>query len=106
MVPERDRGEDPNGLPTIPRRRVPLFSPSQKGAEVWDHTRASRFVIAHIARTLYLRAGRCPISWPHCMPVAASPLLAELIGYLEDPALDSGRRSHAKHCSSICLTLS
>jgi AraC-like DNA-binding protein/quercetin dioxygenase-like cupin family protein len=47
-------------------------------------------------RTLYVRPDLCPISWPDCTPVAASPLLAELIGYLENPGLDRDRRAHAE----------
>jgi AraC-like DNA-binding protein/quercetin dioxygenase-like cupin family protein len=47
-------------------------------------------------RTLYIRPGMCPISWPDFTPVAASPLLAELIGYLEDPGLTADRRTHAE----------
>jgi AraC-like DNA-binding protein len=47
-------------------------------------------------RTLYIRPDLCPISWPDFTPVAASPLLAELIGYLEDRDLDPGRRAHAE----------
>jgi AraC-like DNA-binding protein/quercetin dioxygenase-like cupin family protein len=47
-------------------------------------------------RTLYIRPGLCPIDWPEFTPVAASPLLAELIGYLESPDLDAGRRQHAE----------
>src|SRR5690348_1849577 len=38
-------------------------------------------------RTLYIRPDLCPISWPDFTPVAASPLLAEMIGYLEQPDL-------------------
>ncbi len=49
-----------------------------------------------VMRTLYVRPGLCPISWPDCTPVAASPLLAELIGYLEDPGLGPGPRGHAE----------
>jgi AraC-like DNA-binding protein len=47
-------------------------------------------------RTLYIKPDLCPITWPDCTPVAASPLLAELIGYLENPALAPDRRRHAK----------
>src|SRR5262250_885274 len=47
-------------------------------------------------RTLYIRPGLCPISWPDFTPVAASPLLAELIGYLEQPDLNADRRAHAE----------
>jgi AraC-like DNA-binding protein/quercetin dioxygenase-like cupin family protein len=51
---------------------------------------------AAVMRTLYVRPGLCPINWPDCTPVAASPLLAELIGYLEDPGLDPAARGHAE----------
>jgi AraC-like DNA-binding protein/quercetin dioxygenase-like cupin family protein len=47
-------------------------------------------------RTLYIRPELCPVSWPDPVPVGASPLLAELIGYLEDPDLGPDRRSHAE----------
>jgi AraC-like DNA-binding protein len=47
-------------------------------------------------RTAYIRPDLCPVSWPDFTPVAASPLLAELIGYLERPDLDGDRRSHAE----------
>jgi AraC-like DNA-binding protein/quercetin dioxygenase-like cupin family protein len=47
-------------------------------------------------RTLYIRPDLCPIRWPDFTAVAASPLLAELIGYLEDPGLDPARRAHAE----------
>lgn len=47
-------------------------------------------------RTLYIRPDRCPISWPDFTPVATSPLLAELIGYLERSDLDADRRAHAE----------
>ena len=47
-------------------------------------------------RTLYLRPGACPVDWPDFTPVAASPLLAELIGYLGDPGLGDAPRSRAE----------
>src|SRR6266704_558428 len=47
-------------------------------------------------RTLYIRPELCPIAWPDFTPVAASPLLAEMIGYLERSDLDAGRRAHAE----------
>jgi AraC-like DNA-binding protein len=47
-------------------------------------------------RTLYIKPDLCAVSWPDCTAVAASPLLAELIGYLEDPELDVARRAHAE----------
>jgi AraC-like DNA-binding protein/quercetin dioxygenase-like cupin family protein len=47
-------------------------------------------------RTLYIRPDLCPVSWPDFTPVIASPLLAELIGYLADPSLDADRRARAE----------
>ncbi len=47
-------------------------------------------------RTLYIRPDLCPVSWPDFTPVTASPLLAELIGYLADPGLDAERRGRAE----------
>ena len=47
-------------------------------------------------RTGYLKTAGCPIAWTRCTPVAASPLLAELIGYLEGTDIDPGKRSHAE----------
>ena len=47
-------------------------------------------------RTAYIRPDLCPVSWPDCTPVAASPLLAELIGYLESRGLGPRPRAHAE----------
>ena len=47
-------------------------------------------------RTLYIRPGLCSVSWPEPTPVTARPLLAELIGYLEDEPLDTPRRARAE----------
>lgn len=47
-------------------------------------------------RSAYVRPARCEIDWTQPTPVSASPLLAELIGYLEDPHLDPDHRSHAE----------
>jgi len=47
-------------------------------------------------QTLYVRPDLCPVSWPDFTPVVASPLLAELIGYLADPGLDAERRTRAE----------
>jgi AraC-like DNA-binding protein len=46
-------------------------------------------------RTLYIRPDRCPVSWSVPTPVAAGPLLAELIGYLGGEALGPARRERA-----------
>jgi AraC-like DNA-binding protein len=43
-----------------------------------------------------VRPERCRIDWPEATPVAASPLLAELIGYLGDRDLDADRRVNAE----------
>jgi AraC-like DNA-binding protein/quercetin dioxygenase-like cupin family protein len=47
-------------------------------------------------RSAYVRPGLCPIDWAAPTPVSASPLLAELIGYLEISDLAAERRSHAE----------
>lgn len=47
-------------------------------------------------RSLYIRPGLCPINWPDPVAVMASPLLAELIAYLEDPGLGPAQRVHAE----------
>ncbi len=47
-------------------------------------------------RSAYVRPDRCTIGWTEPTPVSASPLMAELIGYLEDPALDGRRRANAE----------
>jgi AraC-like DNA-binding protein len=58
-------------------------------------------------RSLYIRPGLFPVSWSETQkpaPVAASPLLAELIGYLGQPDLDPGRRAHAEALLADLLT--
>src|SRR5579872_4369433 len=47
-------------------------------------------------RACYIKPHRCTIAWPDCTPVTATPLLTELIGYLEEPALDDRRRANAE----------
>lgn len=47
-------------------------------------------------RSLYLRPGRSPASWAEPVPVAVTPLLAELIGYLESDTLSAGQRARAE----------
>jgi AraC-like DNA-binding protein len=47
-------------------------------------------------RSAYVRPAQCPIGWTEPTPVSGSPLMAELIGYLEDPALDGRRRANAE----------
>jgi AraC-like DNA-binding protein len=54
-------------------------------------------------RSLYIRPGLSPVRWAQPTPVAASPLLAELIGYLGGP-LDPGRRAHAETLLADLLT--
>lgn len=46
-------------------------------------------------RSLYIRPGLSPVSWAEPTPVAASPLLAELIGYLGG-VLETEHRAHAE----------
>jgi AraC-like DNA-binding protein/quercetin dioxygenase-like cupin family protein len=44
----------------------------------------------------YVRPHLCPITWTECTPVATSRLLGELIGYLENPRLDTSARARAE----------
>jgi AraC-like DNA-binding protein/quercetin dioxygenase-like cupin family protein len=47
-------------------------------------------------RSAYVRPDRWPTAWTAATPVAATPLLAELIGYLGDRDLDATRRANAE----------
>ena len=47
-------------------------------------------------RSAYVRPGRCAVEWAEPTPVAASPLVAELIGFLADPGHAAGQRPHAE----------
>jgi AraC-like DNA-binding protein/quercetin dioxygenase-like cupin family protein len=55
-------------------------------------------------RSLYIRPGLSPVSWTDPTPVAASPLLAEVIGYLGEPGLPAGHRAHAEVLLADLLT--
>jgi AraC-like DNA-binding protein len=52
--------------------------------------------MAATMRSLYVRPPLCPIRWTVPTPVAASPLLAELVGYLDDRTLSPSRRANAE----------
>jgi AraC-like DNA-binding protein/quercetin dioxygenase-like cupin family protein len=54
-------------------------------------------------RTLYIRPDLTPVRWTEPTPVAASPLLAELIGYLGG-TLEPGHRVHAEALLADLLT--
>ncbi len=47
-------------------------------------------------RSAYVRPDRCRVTWTAATPVAATLLLAELIGYLGDQELDATRRANAE----------
>ncbi len=47
-------------------------------------------------RSAYLRPALCALTWTEPTPVMASPLLAELIGYLEATDLEPDRRARAE----------
>jgi AraC-like DNA-binding protein len=51
---------------------------------------------ASVMRTAYIKPDRSATKWRQCTPVAATTLMAELIGLLEDPALKAEARSHAE----------
>ena len=54
-------------------------------------------------RSLYIRPGLSPVTWAEPTPVAASPLLAELIGYLAG-TLPADHRAHAEALLADLLT--
>jgi AraC-like DNA-binding protein len=47
-------------------------------------------------QAVYVRPHLFSITWTECTPVAASPLLGELIGYLADPALAPDARARGE----------
>jgi AraC-like DNA-binding protein len=47
-------------------------------------------------RSVYIPVDLAPVNWTMPTPVAASPLLAELIGYLGNGSLTARRRAHAE----------
>jgi AraC-like DNA-binding protein len=51
---------------------------------------------AALLRSVYLRTRRCPIRWAKPTPVVVTPLLAELIRHLDDPALPGDERRRAE----------
>ncbi len=55
-------------------------------------------------RSAYLRPHLCPVSWPDPTPVAASPLLCDLIGYLENRDLTPGQRARGEGVLADQLT--
>jgi AraC-like DNA-binding protein/quercetin dioxygenase-like cupin family protein len=71
-------------LPPTRALWIPAGLPHETGAE----GRATM-------RTLYIRPDLSPVAWTEPTPVAASQLLAELIGYLGGP-LDASHRAHAE----------
>jgi AraC-like DNA-binding protein len=47
-------------------------------------------------RTLYLKPDGCTVPWQTCTPIAVSPLMAQLIDYLEEASFEASRRSNAE----------
>jgi AraC-like DNA-binding protein len=79
-------------LPPTRALWIPAGLPHETGAE----GRATM-------RTLYIRPDQSPVSWPEPTPVAASRLLAELIGYLGG-TLEAAHRAHAEALLADLLT--
>jgi AraC-like DNA-binding protein/quercetin dioxygenase-like cupin family protein len=79
-------------LPPTRALWIPAGLPHETGAE----GRATM-------RTLYIRPDLSPVAWTEPTPVAASQLLAELIGYLGGQ-LDATRRAHAEALLADLLT--
>jgi AraC-like DNA-binding protein len=79
-------------LPPTRALWIPAGLPHETGAE----GRATM-------RTLYIRPDLSPVSWSEPTPVAASRLLAELIGYLGG-TLEAAHRAHAESLLGDLLT--
>jgi AraC-like DNA-binding protein len=47
-------------------------------------------------RTAYVRPGSCSIAWTTCTPLVVSPLVAQLLGHLENHDLEASSRDHAE----------
>ncbi|HVC13250.1 MAG TPA: helix-turn-helix transcriptional regulator [Acidimicrobiales bacterium] len=47
-------------------------------------------------QAVYVRPDLCPITWEDCTPVAATPLLGEMIGYLATEGLDADARGRGE----------
>jgi len=85
-------------LPPTRALWIPAGLPHETGAE----SRATM-------RSLYLDPARSPVTWAEPTPVAASPLFAELVGYLANDstggdALDEPRRGRAEALLADLLT--
>jgi AraC-like DNA-binding protein/quercetin dioxygenase-like cupin family protein len=52
--------------------------------------------IATTVRSVFVLPSTCAVNWTQPMPIAARPLLAELIGYLEEDALPAAARARAE----------
>jgi AraC-like DNA-binding protein len=57
-----------------------------------------------VLRSAYLRPSRCPIEWADPVPVAVTPLLAELISHLGSDQLPAAGRSRAESLLFDLLT--
>lgn len=76
------------GTWVLPRTRA-LWIPGR----VWHGVESSGQATM---KALYLDPAACPIDWADPKAVAVGGLLAELIDYLDDPALDASRRARAE----------
>ena len=47
-------------------------------------------------RSVYVRPDLCPVDWTEPTPIAARPLLTEMIGYLQEAELPPDRRARAE----------
>jgi AraC-like DNA-binding protein/quercetin dioxygenase-like cupin family protein len=80
-------------LPPTRALWIPAGLPHETGAD----SRATM-------RSLYIDPLLSPVTWTEPTPVAASPLFAELVGYLGDDSLDEPRRGHAEALLADLLT--
>lgn len=87
-----------SGVLTVRTRQTAWVLPSTRALWIPAGVRHETLTAGSAAtmRSLYVRPELCPIRWAEPTPVRASPLLAELIGYLADRRLSQGSRANAE----------
>ncbi len=95
--PDHQLAWAPAGVLTVRTHAAAWVLPPTRALWIPAGLRHETLAAGHATmRAVYVRPSRCPVNWADCTPMAASPLLAELIGYLADPGLDAARRGHAE----------
>ena len=85
------------GVLTVVIDTASFILPPIRALWIPAHTRHETYSSASaIMRAVYLEPRRCPIKWTVPTAVAITPLIAELIGYLDDDALSGPHRRNAE----------